>query len=273
VLVEINSLADDLPVGGYNDTVHFTNLTDHVGDTTRNVVLAIGVPEVQYAWTFDSNPGWSTEGLWAFGQPTGGGGQYGGPDPTGGYTGSYVYGYNLNGDYENSLPERNLTTSAIDCSDLTRVSLRFRRWLGVEQPSYDHAYLRVSNDGSHWELLWSNASEVTDYSWQLQEFDIAAIANNQPTVYLRWTMGPTDYSWQYCGWNIDDVEIWGIRAAPCFGDLDGDDDVDLADLAQLLGHYGMTSGATYEDGDLDGDTDVDLSDLAALLAVYGTTCP
>ena len=26
-------------------------------------------------------------------------------------------------------------------------------------------------------------------------------------------------------------------------------------------------------GDLDGDEDVDLTDLAALLAVYGTTCP
>lgn len=57
------------------------------------------------------------------------------------------------------------------------------------------------------------------------------------------------------------------------GDLDGDGDVDLADLAQLLAHYGMTSGASYEDGDLDGDGDVDLSDLAALLANYGTACP
>ena len=59
----------------------------------------------------------------------------------------------------------------------------------------------------------------------------------------------------------------------CFGDLDGDDDVDLSDLATLLANYGMTSGAAYEDGDLDADGDVDLSDLAALLGVYGTTCP
>ncbi len=271
--VEINSYAEELGTGGYHDTVYFTNLTDHVGDSIRQVVLSIGVPEMQYEWTFDSNPGWSTQGLWAFGQPTGGGGQYGGPDPTSGHTGSYVYGYNLNGDYENNLPERYLTTTAIDCSDLSRVSLKFWRWLGVEQPAYDHACVRVSNDGSHWETLWSNSSEVADYSWHLQEFDIASVANNQPTVYVRWTMGPTDSSWQYCGWNIDDVEIWGIRAAPCFGDLDGDDDIDLADLSQLLAHYGMTGDVTYEDGDLDGDSDVDLSDLSALLAVYGTICP
>jgi hypothetical protein len=57
-----------------------------------------------------------------------------------------------------------------------------------------------------------------------------------------------------------------------YGDLDGDGDVDLSDLAQLLAHYGTPEGATYQDGDLDGDGDVDLSDLAALLGVYGTTC-
>ncbi|MFQ5805875.1 MAG: hypothetical protein ACE5I3_05430 [Phycisphaerae bacterium] len=58
---------------------------------------------------------------------------------------------------------------------------------------------------------------------------------------------------------------------PLLGDLDGDGDVDLSDLAILLSNYGVVGGAQYEDGDLDGDGDVDLSDLAALLANYGTT--
>ena len=58
----------------------------------------------------------------------------------------------------------------------------------------------------------------------------------------------------------------------CPGDLDADYDVDLADLAQLLGHYGMTSGAAYVDGDLDDDGDVDLADLAELLGHYGDVC-
>ncbi|MBU0616246.1 MAG: hypothetical protein KKI02_00870 [Planctomycetes bacterium] len=59
----------------------------------------------------------------------------------------------------------------------------------------------------------------------------------------------------------------------CHGDLDGDNDRDLADLAELLGHYGDTTGVVYEDGDLDEDGDVDLSDLAELLGVYGEPCP
>jgi len=63
----------------------------------------------------------------------------------------------------------------------------------------------------------------------------------------------------------------------CTADIDGSGDcvVDLADLAQLLSHYGITSGATPEQGDIDppdGDGDVDLGDLAALLSQYGDDC-
>jgi hypothetical protein len=63
-----------------------------------------------------------------------------------------------------------------------------------------------------------------------------------------------------------------FRIEDCIEDLDGDDSVDLDDLATLLAHYGMTSGATLADGDFDGDADVDLNDLTRLLAVYGLNC-
>jgi hypothetical protein len=67
--------------------------------------------------------------------------------------------------------------------------------------------------------------------------------------------------------------FWSGIEELCFGDLNDDGEVGLADLAELLGHYGITSGATYYDGDLDTDGDVDLSDLAELLSLYGTMCP
>ena len=153
------------------------------------------------------DPGWTTQGQWAFGQPTGGGGEYGGPDPTSGYTGDNVYGYNLAGDYPNNLSQQHLTSTAIDCTGRQGVRLRFWRWLGVEQSTYDHAYVRVSNNGTGWTTVWKNAGEVTDYSWVEVELDISAVADNQPTVYLRWTMGATDGGWRYCGWNIDDVSL------------------------------------------------------------------
>ncbi|RKX29952.1 MAG: hypothetical protein DRP71_15800 [Verrucomicrobia bacterium] len=204
--------AENLSGGAYYCDVIFTNLTDHAGDTTRRAILAVGDIQQQLSWSFDTDPGWSTEDMWAFGQPIGQGGQYGGPDPISGYTGTNVYGFNLDGDYPNNMPERHLTSTAIDCSQLYSVGLRFQRWLGVEASAYDHAYVRVSNDGVNWFTVWSNDSEITDSSWQAMELDLSSVADGQETVYLRWTMGSTDAGWQYCGWNIDDVEVWAIAA-------------------------------------------------------------
>jgi hypothetical protein len=53
------------------------------------------------------------------------------------------------------------------------------------------------------------------------------------------------------------------------GDLNYDGLVDLADLTELLAHYGMLEGAGYEDGDINHDGRVDLTDLSQLLAHYG----
>ena len=128
-----------------------------------------------------------------------------------GYTGNNVYGYNLAGDYPNNLPEMNLTSSAIDCQNLYGLHLKFMRWLGVESPDYDHAYVRVSNDGTHWTTVWANEAEMTAGSWEEADLDISAIADNQDSVYLRWTMGTTDGGWTYCGWNLDDVQILGVE--------------------------------------------------------------
>jgi len=221
VTVSINSEADSLGNGMYHDTISFINTTNHDGDTVRAVNLQVGVPTMQHSWDMSSDPGWTAEGLWAHGVPSGGGGEYGNPDPTSGHTGSNVYGYDLSGDYANNLPETHVTTTAFDCSGLDRVSVRFWRCLNVETSTYDHAYLRVSTDGSTWSDVWENSSEVTDSTWSQVEYDISDVADGQTTVYLRWTMGTTDSGWRYSGWNIDDVEVWGLEGLeeiPLFAD-------------------------------------------------------
>ncbi|MBN1511047.1 MAG: hypothetical protein JXB13_03455 [Phycisphaerae bacterium] len=251
--------------------------------------LAGGVVTVA-SFLLDADPGWTTEGLWAFGQPTGqgGGGAGGGrPDPTGGYTGSFVYGYNLNGNYEENLPERHLTSTAIDCTGVTDVTLSFWRYLGVEAPDFDRASVYVSHNGTSWSRVWQNADEVSDSTWVPQEIDISSVADNQPTVYLRWTMGPTDESVVFCGWNLDDIIVRGNASGggdangngildECEqpGDCDFDGDVDEADYVGLsdclLGPLGGL-GTGCECYDINADGHVDLADFAEFQAAYGGT--
>lgn len=218
------------------------------GDSNPSTVSITVIPNLTPDWVyrfpFDSDPGWSTLGGWAFGPPSGGSGDHGNPDPTAGHTGLNVYGYNLaspDGGYTNNLAEMPLTTSAIDCTGMTNVQLRFWRWLGVEQSQYDHAYVRVSNDLTNWTTLWENPNQtITETAWSQQQYDISAVADGQPAVYIRWTMGTTDGLWTFCGWNVDDVEIWATQDITCvtgLGDMDGDGDVDGDDIQQFTDCY------------------------------------
>ena len=162
--------------------------------------------EMIYLFDMESDPGWSTEGAWAYGVPQGNSG-----DPTAGHTGTNVYGYNLSGAYENNMPKRYLTTEALDFSNYRDVNLTFWRWLGIESAAWDHADIQASSNGVDWVTVWEHTGiGLVESSWSEQTYDISAIADGQPAVRVRWGMGPTDGSVYYCGWNIDDVAFSGV---------------------------------------------------------------
>ena len=222
---------------------------------TYKATVAYG-REVFFDERFGTNPGWTTEGDWAWGTPLGLGGTWGGPDPTSGHTGTDVYGYNLSGDYGAiAAPGHHLTTPAINCSGRQSVALRFWRWLGVgSQVEGGHATLCMSTDAQSWEDLRENLCMIDDGGadtcgqgqgqWVPVRIPLSEDADDQPTVYLRWTMGPTTGSYPYCGWNIDDVELSAQRcAAYLVGDLNCDgllNAFDLDPFVLALGSAGQT---------------------------------
>ena len=168
----------------------------------------------------NSDPGWNTEGEWQFGIPLGQGGTYGNPDPTSGYTGNNVYGINLGGNCSVTGGVeivRYLTSSAIDCTDYSNVKLKYDRWMNMPEPMIAPVSVEISNDNVNWNPVWINDAGdnykgmIFDSDWVNIEHDISQYADNQSTVYVRW--GYSVYSDLYpeSGWNIDDVQFWGIQ--------------------------------------------------------------
>lgn len=234
------------------------------------VSVTIGVPDLVYSFPLDTDPGWDTQGEWAFGVPTGSGSF--GRDPTSGHTGQNVYGYNLDGDYTNSMPMYTLTTEAMDCSNLVCVELHFWRWLGIEASPFDQATVDVSTGAASWVTVWAHTGpSLSETSWSHQVLDLSTWADGRATVYVRWTMGPTDLTTTYPGWNLDDIEIWGVVPMKV-GDMNCDGVLNFADIDPFVlamsnrKAYQALHNCNYWLADINGDGAVDFADIDAFVA-------
>jgi IPT/TIG domain len=217
----------------------------------------------------DTNPGFSRTGQWDFGQPTGGGSFN--SDPVSGFTGNNVYGYNLAGDYANNMPERYLTTPPLDFSNVTGVTLRFQKWLGIETALFDHAAIRVSTNGTTWTTIWEHDAidNNSPTSWEQVEYDISSIADGESAVRVRWVMGATDSSITFPGWNIDDIEFLGVVPLSCLADFTGDGVLDFFDVQEFLSAFSAHDPAA----DLTGEGVFDFFDVSAFLQAFSDGCP
>jgi N-acetylneuraminic acid mutarotase len=210
----INATANALSAGNYTDKLYFTNATTGISQVLRlNLVIS---PSTITAFNLDTDPGWSRQGEWAFGQPAGGGGTYFGfRDPTSGATGSNVFGINLNGDYSTTVGgPYYLTTNALSTAGFTGTQLSFARWLNCDYPTFANETIDVSADGIHWTNLFTNTAGITDNTWTTQTYPLGAAFDDQPTIYLRWGHQAANVDVNpMSGWNIDDIAIQGSPRA------------------------------------------------------------
>lgn len=244
-------------------------------DVATPIVIPVATGRVTaYSENFENFPVWPLiEGSWDIGSPQGLGGQYGSPDPVNGHNSARCLSYDLYGDYENNLTKQRAVSPAFDCSGLSGVHLRFWRWLGTEAVDFDSAGIAVSVDGTNFTDVWDNTQQTVGGYWMEDEVDISAIADNQPSVILQFSMGPTDGGWRYCGWNVDDLEVYGYRCeVPCCqgvrGNVNASGIVDLGDLSALVSY--LTGGGYVlpcaDEANVNGTGIVDLSDLSALVS-------
>ncbi len=159
---------------------------------------------------FESNKGWTLTGDFERNIPTGKGGSTGNPDPTFAISGTKVLGTDLtiDGDYTPSAPMMTATTPSFNLTYYKNVRLLFDRWLNVELT--DNARVQVSTDnGFSWQTVYENSNYVLDKSWQQIQLNISSVVDRKNNVKIRFTLGPTNESVNFSGWNIDNFLLVG----------------------------------------------------------------
>jgi cathepsin L len=187
------------------------------GERTSTFPLFIGPIETVYQEDFESGMnGWSAGGTQNDWRVNDSGQKHGKPDPFGPSAGSTCLGNDLNGGYPmNILYENNadnyILSPAIDCSGQEGVHLSFRRWLSVEEGIYDNAWLSVNGT-----TLFENPANGAffDVAWEQIVYDISSIADNNPSVRIRFDL-ESDGGLRFGGWAIDDMRLFvpGMPAA------------------------------------------------------------
>jgi hypothetical protein len=225
---------------------------------------------VIYEDDFSSNKGWSGLGgqaEWTIGVAVGGKGHdyTGVPDPTTDHSLSsdnQVLGNDLtveDGDSDPNIDDTYwITSPIINCSGYVGVNLRFFRWLGVGGNNddilvgldNDKAYIQAY-DGNNWTTIFTNGPLGTDdMIWREKTYDISSMADGNHDFRLRFGLGTTNGRLDFCGWNIDDLEITGynyLEAAELSIDLIPDEDPTIVQQGESFGMTGIVTnngGAT-----------------------------
>ncbi len=192
--------------------------------------LFVGTPTEIWCERFDADPQWTlgVNSDWQWGVPRvnviG--------DPTAAYAGSAVLGTDVTGDgrYASNATST-ITAPMIDVPGFDQVHLQYRRWLTVEDATFDKATIAVNGT-----TVWTNAMSAgedldhIDREWRFQDVDLTGFAGGP--VQLSWSLA-SDMGRELGGWNLDEVCLVGVgRHAACGdGAIDPDEQCDDGNTA------------------------------------------
>lgn len=131
-------------------------------------------------------------------------------DPRAAFSGTKVWGTDLepgsawDGNYAANATSV-LQSPPIRTSGYPRLTLRYRRWLTVEDGLYDTAQI-LANGAEVWRNPIGNGSDhVLDSSWVEHSVTMPAAETS-----VVWFLLSSDIELEFGGWTIDDVRVYGL---------------------------------------------------------------
>lgn len=215
---------------------YYAQATDNLGNVatlpkdgaSAALAFAVGVQKIFFFDNLEQSGdnGWThaqvaTQDDWQKGSPAGKSGSSQGvswKDPTSAYSGTRIWANDLgntigttnwNGYYGANVSNW-LRSPQINCSQASGSILAFKRWMSVENSTYDFARIKVNG-----QQVWVNAlgTNVQETQWNDFEVDISAQADGNPAVQIEWSL-VTDGGLELGGWAIDDVTIKSFDPSP-----------------------------------------------------------
>ncbi|HXI04313.1 MAG TPA: fibronectin type III domain-containing protein, partial [Candidatus Saccharimonadales bacterium] len=164
------------------------------------------VPGAIFRDGFETDTGWTLEGEWEIGEPSGTGTAP--DDPTGALFGDRVLGDDLSGLgsaprlYESGVDE-SATSPVIDASHLGHAELRFYRYLNTGPSAA--ASVEVRSPGG-WVEVWNQSNRSTSF-WTRQVLDISPWADGNPELQVRFRQRSPLTGELRGGWNVDGLVV------------------------------------------------------------------
>lgn len=204
---------ENLPVGPQQSTISVTS-------TASNATVTVSLAKGRVIWSYDAGTQADFNANWECGDDEFlSGVDYWGIIDTDTHTGNSVVWCNGTGDYPVGTYDSYMdaymyqrSDDAVVISGYSEVVVRF--WMkGETEDINDFVYLVVRGNDDNWhfrdEAAWTGTG---DFTWSMYDINLSMFGNDAPTNFLRIGFGFfADYSLQFRGVYIDDIEIWGIE--------------------------------------------------------------